>query len=684
MNFISIKAENFLSFKELNYNFINSPILVMGENLTDDSQESNGSGKSALQASIEYCLFGTTSRKVIDNKLIRFGEKDSNLELQIYCPFRNKILIIQRDLSLKGSSKLRIYEENSPLRDDFYNDENKNEVSFATVLDGNKYIINWIDISKEDLQNFYIINKERYKSFFSSSNKEKIEMINRFSNAKLIEGIDKDVQNDVDNLMKKLTVYKEQKQFFLGTAKGLFNEVKSERNRDIEKEIKEQKEAILLEIEEKEKEIKENESRKSLSKNEIVTLKNKIELLSKKVDKVNSIKNNIEGEDVSEDLQIIASLEEKINKKLSLKSQKKSSLRGNIKEIEKELDDIERNLLGVVSKDIVCPNCKHEFVHEFIIGNDDIDINEEREYKEKLTELKSKTKKSIDKIDSDIKTIEDQESEIQEDKNYIKRKENFATKWNKKYLNILNYFQKEIHSIDDKIESEQSKIKRYDNNILTIDNYINNKEKEIEDLKNSKIDKERIKNLQIKLKEEGKKLRMLHKDINKIKDEIFETSQWIFNFKKFNMFLANQPLLTIQSNCNKFLEDVHSDLRIKWEGYKVKANGDIKEEITPYILRGSEIRDFWSFSGGERARLEYTTILALQKMINSTHKYGGLNFLSTDEIGEGTDAQGLSDIMKSLSSLNKTILLTTHVVNRNVGDKILLIRKENGISKIVN
>jgi len=124
-------------------------------------------------------------------------------------------------------------------------------------------------------------------------------------------------------------------------------------------------------------------------------------------------------------------------------------------------------------------------------------------------------------------------------------------------------------------------------------------------------------------------------------------------------------------------------MQIRWEGMKMLSDGKLKEEINAIILRDLGQRKFKSLSGGERARLDYSMILTLQRMINYTNKYGGLDFLSTDETCEGLDALGLSDLMKSFSNLNKTILLTTHVVNRTISDNILLIRKVNGVSEIV-
>ena len=42
--------KNFLTYQSLEYDFVNKPLLIQGKNLTDEGQESNGSGKSGIQS----------------------------------------------------------------------------------------------------------------------------------------------------------------------------------------------------------------------------------------------------------------------------------------------------------------------------------------------------------------------------------------------------------------------------------------------------------------------------------------------------------------------------------------------------------------------------------------------------------------------------------------------------------
>ena len=147
------------------------------------------------------------------------------------------------------------------------------------------------------------------------------------------------------------------------------------------------------------------------------------------------------------------------------------------------------------------------------------------------------------------------------------------------------------------------------------------------------------------------------------------------------MFLANQSLDAIEFHCNRYLNDMGSDLTVKMEGFKMLANGTFKDEITAKIIRDVE-RTFSSFSGGERGRLLFASILANRHMINATHPYGGLDFLSVDEVFEGVDSIGLKHLIKSAKTLNITAMIITHVSDEDASSDVLTIVKENGVSTI--
>lgn len=681
MRIKEVIAKNFLSFKDLSYKLDSHPVLIQGENLTEDSQESNGSGKSSLSAAIEYCLFKQTSKKEVDAKLIHFGEEKAELKLFIERDIRGEILEIQREIKLKGSSTVSLF----TLRNGV-----KTEVEVATVNDANDYIINWIGISKEDLMNYFIINKERYKSFFSSSNREKIEMINRFSNAKLIEGVNKFVEEDIDSLNQKLNKLIVSKNNSLTKIKVIHGNMLEEVMRDIDREIRIEVDGLETRIGELQEVIVEQkqaigdlEDSIQLKLNKIKANNIEIEVVKTQLNKSDSGMEELDAKiaEFYEAKQKLNKEAEKIDSEKSVSEANRLKVLRNKRELESILADIEKNLAGTIS----CPKCSHKF----ILSDPDLNVEEELVAKEDTVQLIGMTGISLDSVMIELDKFATKEAEISRSKSQIRVNEisveerrkgiMLAVRSKEEEIRLLNKRNTELNT---EIDNVNSSINRIKNDIINLDESIERCKTGILLAKERKIDRVRIKAWRTQMLDEAKVLKETNKAIKEVKKEQFEVSQWIYNFKKFNMYLANQSLKVIQGYCNKFLQDIKSDIQVRWEGMKMLADGSLREEITPYIIRDNMQRSFWGYSGGERARLDYSMIFTLQEMINKTNKWGGLQFLSTDEIAEGIDSLGLSDLMKSLSGMNKSVLITTHVINRNIGSNILLIKKVNGVSEI--
>ena len=103
MEITRLRLKNFLSFAELDHRFRKEAVLIQGKNLTEiESKETNGAGKSTMQAAIAYAILSTPLRKVLDSSLIMWGEEEAEIWLDIYCPVRQKTLNIHRTIRQKA------------------------------------------------------------------------------------------------------------------------------------------------------------------------------------------------------------------------------------------------------------------------------------------------------------------------------------------------------------------------------------------------------------------------------------------------------------------------------------------------------------------------------------------------------------------------------------------------------
>ena len=155
-------------------------------------------------------------------------------------------------------------------------------------------------------------------------------------------------------------------------------------------------------------------------------------------------------------------------------------------------------------------------------------------------------------------------------------------------------------------------------------------------------------------------------------------------FVQFKTYLANSKVEALSRITNEFLQNIGSDIRIRFDGYTVLKSGKIREKISISLLRdGVDCGSFGKFSAGEAARVNLATILAMQRLVNCNCEDGkGLDLLVLDEILEAVDEVGLAAMFEALNALGGTVLVVSH---GNVAEGYphkLVITKENGESRI--
>lgn len=703
---------NFLTFENLDYEFEQRPLLIQGENLTDDSQKTNGTGKSGLQTGIEFCITSSFSGY---EQLVTYGKESGSAELYASCDVRKEEIHIHWDIRVKGSNRLNIkiqkYDENQWV-----------DVTFSNINDGKKFIIDWFAISKEDISNYFIINNSRFKSFFKSSNKEKVDLINRFSDASIIEGLEKidisELEDDliqagskVDSTEGKIELLNEQ----ILTSKGRdFKEEMKLEIEDLKDDIEqsdlaagaekvniEREKANILDLEKDIVEFNTNikEITKSISSidleiNEVVTIIESVEAASQEA---LGDYNKFKVTDWDKEREVFEDNLDDREHELTDAKNTQTNREAQETTILKFLQEIEVKLSGA----IICPKCDYEFLIECDIHSEKVKKENGLKLKEKIEKVKGPNNVTIALAKGVIKKIEDKLSDINKleqaenvEKNKFSEKINSVTRKLNEVKALLNNFESSKDGKLAKIRMETLHIKTTNNTIKECESNIHIHKNNIHSLKESIVsyklnidnlkvgnNKEHINTLESSKDELEHTLVTQNKLVSSIGDKIYVKNQWMNNFKQFRMFLANKSLEVIEYHCNRYLTDMGSDLRVKMEGYKILASGKVKEEITAKIIRDTE-RTFNSFSGGERGRLLFASILANRQMINETHPYGGFDFLAVDEVFEGVDSLGLQSLINSIKSLGITVMIVTHVSDESESNDILTIVKENGISRI--
>lgn len=191
----SIEAENLCAFRSLAYTLQQGvTTLIFGNNKDNNSQQSNGAGKSALLECIAVGLTGSPLRKIRTEEIINDAAEQCRITLHLANDASNEELIIARSIPRKGASTVacKLYRGGELVTTD--------EAVQHSVDAYNKYILEKLGITREELLNNFILSKYRYEDFLSSSDKEKKEIINRFSNGILVDEAIARVEEDIEPL----------------------------------------------------------------------------------------------------------------------------------------------------------------------------------------------------------------------------------------------------------------------------------------------------------------------------------------------------------------------------------------------------------------------------------------------------------------------------------------------------
>lgn len=771
----NIQIQNICTLKDVIYSFHNGvTTLVYGENMDNDSQKSNGSGKSALIESIAFALTGSPLRNVKNDELINNDEDSASVYITLQNTSSDTKIKIHRTIYRKGSPdiKVHIYRDGLLVEDG------------TTVKSGvdeyNRYILELLGLTKDEIYNNYILSKHKYQDFLSASDREKKEIINKFSRGNLVdqsiealqtdkqplqkslsetqlelsnidgrisaleEQIDREKnsleinkqnkieriadarayvsakQNEIEILKEKLNQY-DTENIQLKRFKDKLNDIGDESNNDefndcIGKlrsllseypcfifpltDYKEKASSIETLIKEAQTKLERLESEVSLFKDKFKTFENQENNIKKKLDLKQEDLNQFKLECDSK-IKKIKIEEEKVGEQLIV-------VRCKIKDNKTEIAKIEAIIAGAIE----CPHCAKQFVlkdKSFNVesGKQRIStlLHNNRELELNITSLLKAYDSfgpMIDKIhedyrerSKDIQPIQNELQQIQREiaklSNDYKSKCDEVESQKKKIISIKqkpeqildDLFENLFDEVDRRNKKIAGDIKSINEIISSYDGIIKTKEELIDKLENED-DENIIVSLQKSNKEYKKKRVVIYKKQNDLEAEIKELEAQEARFIAFKTHLANSKVEALNEITNGFLEQIGSDLRVKFDGYTKLKSGKIKDKISVSLLRdGIDTGSFSKFSEGEKTRIQLATILAMNSLTNSNaDNEKGLDLLILDEILAPVDEEGLTNILESLNKLKITSMVVSHGKTAEAYPHKLVITKQNGISTI--
>lgn len=619
-NFDYIAIKRFQSHIETRYEFKNGETtMVYGVNRDDlDGADSNGAGKSVLIRAITVGLLNIPNRGLGKEDYVMDGQADAEIELHMTNKAFGKRLKILRTIHRKQdkSSEIMLYENGK------HNDQ------ITSVPEGDKRILELLDITKDDILNYYIINQDNSHSFFKATDIAKKEIIARFTNTNLLDIVLDEVKADlaISNLeIERCSTEINKIEAKLNTISEQIKYEQEERSREQE-DISEEYGLQLFDLEDERK----------THLDEKTIFKNKLQQLNTILKNYGKIK----------DLKILENKKEKT--KLALPSKKQEKREANAL-----IDDLDKILNGKIT----CPNCQHEFS----VADEEADLDELAETRKACEELVESITGDISELEKSIEAIDDDIEAIQEQKRKLR-----------KTTSDIEY----VIESDARLDKKMEKVGREIDIITT----------KKEALKDFKVNDKRIKELQsqVSIFEESKQSFL--KIIEEKSVERDNITFWEINFSEMGLktFLINKVLQNLEGHINNTLSRFKVNLLVKINGYTVLKSKKVNETIDILVSKdsGKTWKVYKRFSGGQKERINVSGILTLRSLINETSKYGGLNFLALDEFFEGLDVRGQKMVLPILEASGVTCLVISHM-NNNIGaNNELYIELEDGISSI--
>lgn len=765
-----IAARNLCAFRELSYTLHQGvTTLIFGDNRDNESQRSNGSGKSALLECIAIGVTGSPLRKIKNEEIINDTADECYVMLEFSNTSYNEVFTVERELYRKGASQVHcsIERDGKPIDTD--------EAVQHSVDAYGKYILEKLGITRDELFNNFVLSKHKYEDFLSCSDKEKKEIINRFSNGIVVDEAIEKVLEDISPIEAGLRDAELELSGVDGRIAMLTEQIEKEENSKEEcaRSKAERIAAIEQTITGKRAFIREK-------KLELTSLSNARTDILQTDTEIQGLENSDEPlDDILEQVKIMVSAYGTLtdwnevieSKKIQLSSVEKNLANHQINQknatdkqarltdaytaleseyalftkqyqtrnevVEEELKSLgiklhnlsrtgeelrtkRRNLSAAVESlknklagTITCPACKHQF----LVADKEFDVIAGQQELSKKQHSLVLIGNEITEAEQHCITVEKQQRTITADRQAIRQKNDewqqrlsaagkdlqtatfeleTMSRKEKQIRETIISLQKDIEGVRRKIFDEAFELidaayRTNERKKLTINDEVTAAESSIETLRativeiNNSSPDEIIESLRASLKNYRKKSEEILNAKDKIEQTLKQLQEQEQRFNQFKSYLANTKIEALSKITNEFLASIGSDIRIQFSGYTVLKTGKLREKISVTLVRdGVDCGSFGKFSEGEKARVNLSSILAMQKLVNSNCEGDkGLDLLVLDEILAAVDEEGNMKMFESLNRLGITALVVSHGHVSEAYPHTLVIRKEHGESRIV-
>ncbi len=685
-----LKIENFLSHDQSEVDFKKFDLALILGSFDGETDQSNGSGKTAIMAAILWALFGKSRHKKKDG-VVKWDKRSCRVEFSFW--MNNDLYRITRTRDkIVGESDVVFEKWNGSQYDSISCDTNsatdnkieetininyevfinsiyfkQNDISmFATSAPGKRKDILKALLKMSKWDQYQKKSKDRAK-ILSTKIEEKSKLLIPFDGLQLaLNTCVSDIENLEVLLAKNTKEYDENNSKFVGLS-SQYHTLYSDSVDDNEVKLSKLQKEYSVAVSRKNKlsaDIIENNTSISNSNDSVASIKQRASVLREKVKAKKDI-----------NLQFLRS-------KLIEGKSKDASMSDKILELNKDVE-----LSGE------CDLCGKQ------ITKSEADAIKESRI-QKLSDLKQKQSEIKSKISKLSKLLKEQEKIVEDGNSAELEISKLETKISKLQSDINNKITE-----NERISIELSKIdeKKFEREIdlLKIKADANGRKllkKEIDDLelllKSTKLSGSNLS------KEYGHKLgkkeefvasisaqKEIQSQIERLKSEfiIYDKLKSYFGKDGIQSIIIENVIGELENYTNETLEKICNEpTSISIKTQRQNENGSWAETIEISTKVGQRTDDFESLCGGEQFRISLAIRLALSSILSS--RMGGkIKFLLLDEVSSSLDNKGLRmfmDTIKGLSNEMKVLVITHDDRLKDMFEHVIMVDKGPSGSRV--
>lgn len=638
MKVLSVNIKHFLALDTASFNLDNRGLLLIeGENLDDESANSNGAGKSSIVDALCWALFGKTARGITGDAVInRKAKKDCSVEVNLQDDDGFTYQIIRRRGCKKGVPDLEVNELCSAVT-----------LTKTTVAETQKVVEGILGCSYEVFTSSIYAGQEKMPDLPAMTDKQLKTLIEEAA------GIDKLQRASEETRVRRLEAiknYEEAQTVCLYKEKAL-NDKQNE----------------LTDL------MDEHKNYKTKSEQEVAACE----------------KNLQEAKDKAP----LAPISEKERSLVNVHKPRLVSILANYHELEQEVIGKERAVAEAHTKVLMAQNAlrqeqeeKQKCLNE--IANIDKKVGTKcRECgkvyrKEDLNEAREAINAKILTIDSRISTVNLEIKGLQEQE---ARARGIAENARKALPDIADV-SKKINQIDEIWNRALNRERANEERTKGINALQEKLERAKEAVKNNPYSKLIIKKqdeLNFALNDQAEAKQQLEKAKYTVK--VYDNLNEVFGVKGIRAAILDTITPLLNDRTAFYLNQLSDgEISATWQTLTKTTKGEFKEKFSIDVLSVYGANSFAGLSGGEKRKVRVATSMALQDLVASRAEKP-INLYIADEVDHALDASGLERLMGILEEKAKscgTVLVISHNSLKDWISQTIKVVKEGGMAKI--